>query len=105
MSTGAIIDSTYPGVPVPWPTAPLRTTRRSSTYIHLAGVGVDVRTANDKEGPCCSQRVVTGTMLSSTASIPWLREVIEGSLPPDADDDEVVTVDVLAHHRACLGQP
>ena len=34
-------------------------------------------------------------MLSSTASIPWLREVIEDSLPPDADDDEVLTVDVL----------
>jgi hypothetical protein len=33
-------------------------------------------------------------MLSSTASIPWLREVIEDSLPPDADD-EVLTVDVL----------
>jgi hypothetical protein len=36
-----------------------------------------------------------GQMLSSTASISWLREVIEDSLPPDADDDEVLTVDVL----------
>src|SRR5215207_5796982 len=53
-------DSTYLGVPVPWSTAPLRTTRRSSTYIHLAGSVVDVRTAIDKEGPCCSQHVVTG---------------------------------------------
>ena len=35
-----------------------------------------------------------GQMRSSTASIPWLREVIEDSLPPDADDDEVLTVDV-----------
>ena len=35
-----------------------------------------------------------GQMLSSTESIPWLREVIEDSLPPDADDDEVLTVDV-----------
>jgi hypothetical protein len=34
-------------------------------------------------------------VLSSTASIPWLREVIADSLAPDADDDEVLTVDVL----------
>ncbi len=34
-------------------------------------------------------------MLSTTASIPWPREVIEDSLPPDADDDEALTVDVL----------
>ena len=32
-----------------------------------------------------------GQMLSSTASIPWLREVIADSLPSDAGDDEVVT--------------
>ena len=36
-----------------------------------------------------------GPMLSTTASIPWLREVVADSLPWDADDDEVVTVDVL----------
>jgi hypothetical protein len=36
-----------------------------------------------------------GQMRSSTTSIPWLREVIAGSLPPDAGDDEVLTVDIL----------
>jgi len=34
-------------------------------------------------------------VLSTTAPVPWLREVIERSLPLDADDDEVVTVDVV----------
>jgi hypothetical protein len=34
-------------------------------------------------------------VLSTTASVPWLRQVIDRSLPLDAEDDEVVTVDVL----------
>ena len=34
-------------------------------------------------------------VLSTAASVPWLREEIDHSLPPDADDDAVVTVDVL----------
>jgi len=34
-------------------------------------------------------------VLSSTAPVPWLRQVIDHSLPPDGADDEVVTVDVL----------
>lgn len=63
-------------------------------YIHLAGVAVDVRTARDKEGPCFGQRFVNRHMLSTTAPVPWLRQVIDRSLPPDANDDEVVTVDV-----------
>ena len=36
-------------------------------------------------------------VLSTTASIPWLRQVIDRSLPLDADDDEVVMVDVLVN--------
>ena len=36
-------------------------------------------------------------VLSTTASVPWLRQVIDRSLPLDADDDEVVTVDVLVN--------
>jgi len=36
-------------------------------------------------------------VLSTTAPVPWLRRVIDRSLPPDADDDEVVTVDVLVN--------
>jgi hypothetical protein len=34
-------------------------------------------------------------VLSTTASVPWPREVIDGSLPPNGAYDEVVTVDVL----------
>jgi hypothetical protein len=34
-------------------------------------------------------------VLSATASVPWLRQVIERSLPPDGEDDAVVAVDVL----------
>jgi hypothetical protein len=34
-------------------------------------------------------------VLSTTASVPWLRQVIDRSLPPDGDDDAVVTVDVV----------
>ena len=36
-------------------------------------------------------------VLSSTASDPWLRQVIDRSLPLVADDDEVVTVDILVN--------
>jgi hypothetical protein len=36
-------------------------------------------------------------VLSTTASVPWLRQVIDRSLPLDADDNEVVTVDVLVN--------
>jgi hypothetical protein len=34
-------------------------------------------------------------VLATTAPVPWLREVIHHSLPPDGDDDQVVTVDVV----------
>jgi hypothetical protein len=36
-------------------------------------------------------------VLSTTAPVPWLRRVIDHSLPLDAEDDEVVTVDVLVN--------
>jgi hypothetical protein len=36
-------------------------------------------------------------VLSTAAPVPWLRQVIDRSLPPDANDDEVVTVDVLVN--------
>ncbi|MDF2758575.1 MAG: hypothetical protein K0S99_1207 [Thermomicrobiales bacterium] len=36
-------------------------------------------------------------VLSTTASVPWLRQVIDRSLPPDGADDEVVMVDVLVN--------
>jgi hypothetical protein len=36
-------------------------------------------------------------VLSTTASVPWLRQVIDRALPLDADDNEVVTVDVLVN--------
>lgn len=36
-------------------------------------------------------------VLSTTAPVPWLRQVIDRSLPPEANDDEVVTVDILVN--------
>jgi hypothetical protein len=36
-------------------------------------------------------------VLSTTAPVPWLRQVIDRSLPPEVNDDEVVTVDVLVN--------
>jgi hypothetical protein len=36
-------------------------------------------------------------VLSTAAPVPWLRQVIDRSLPLDAEDDEVVTVDVLVN--------
>jgi hypothetical protein len=36
-------------------------------------------------------------VLSTAAAVPWLRQVIDRSLPLDAEDDEVVTVDVLVN--------
>jgi hypothetical protein len=36
-------------------------------------------------------------VLSATASVPWLRKVIERSLPLDGEDDAVVAVDVLVN--------
>jgi hypothetical protein len=36
-------------------------------------------------------------VLSTTASVPWLRQVIDRSVPLDAADDEGVTVDVLVN--------
>jgi hypothetical protein len=36
-------------------------------------------------------------VLSATASVPWLLQVIERSLPLDGDDDAVVAVDVLVN--------
>ena len=43
--------------------------------------------------------------LSTTASVPWLREVIDGSLPPDGADDEVVTIDLLVNTSPVLVSP
>jgi hypothetical protein len=36
-------------------------------------------------------------VLSTTASVPWLRQVIGRSQPLDAENDEVVTVDILVN--------
>jgi hypothetical protein len=36
-------------------------------------------------------------VLSTTASVPWLRQVIDRSLPLDAEDDEVGMADVLVN--------
>jgi hypothetical protein len=36
-------------------------------------------------------------VLSTTAPVPWLRKVIDRSLPLEANDDEVITVDVLVN--------
>src|SRR3954471_11047708 len=44
-------------------------------------------------------------VLSSTASVPWLRQVIDRSLPPDREDDEVVTVDVLLNTSPVSASP
>ena len=44
-------------------------------------------------------------MLSTTASVPWLRQVIDRSLPLDAEDDEVVTVDVLVNTSPVSASP
>ncbi len=44
-------------------------------------------------------------VLHTHAAAPWLREVIERSLPPDADDDEVLTVDVLVNTPDVLASP
>jgi hypothetical protein len=44
-------------------------------------------------------------VLYTRAADPWLREMIERSLPPDADDDAVVTVDVLVNTPDALASP
>src|SRR5918995_2636200 len=44
-------------------------------------------------------------VLSSTASVPWLRQVIDRSLPLDAEDDEVVMVDVLVNTSPVSASP
>ena len=44
-------------------------------------------------------------VLSTTASVPWLRQVINHSLPPDGADDEVVTVDVLLNTSPVSASP
>jgi hypothetical protein len=44
-------------------------------------------------------------VLSTTASVPWLRQVIDRSLPLAADDDEVVTVDVLVNTSPVSDSP
>jgi hypothetical protein len=44
-------------------------------------------------------------VLSTTAAVPWLRQVIEDSLPPDGADDEVVTVDVLLNTSPVSASP
>jgi hypothetical protein len=46
-----------------------------------------------------------GQALSTTASIPVLRQVLDRSLPLDANDDEVVTVDVLVNTASVLASP
>ena len=44
-------------------------------------------------------------MLSTTASVPWLRQVIDRSLPLDAEDDEVVMVDVVVNTSPVSASP
>ena len=44
-------------------------------------------------------------VLSTAAQVPWLRELIDGSLSVDADDDEVVAVDVLVNTSPVSGSP
>ena len=44
-------------------------------------------------------------VLSTKTPVPWLREVIDGSLPPDGADDEVVTVDVLLNTTPVSASP
>lgn len=44
-------------------------------------------------------------VLSTTAPVSWLREVIDGSLPPDGADDAVVTVDVLLNTSPISASP
>src|SRR5215213_3809860 len=44
-------------------------------------------------------------VLSTTTSVPWLREVINHSLPPDGDDNQVVTVDVVLNSTPVSANP
>src|SRR5215207_2698657 len=44
-------------------------------------------------------------VLSATASVPWLLQVIERSLPLDGDDDAVVAVDVFLNTPDALASP
>ena len=44
-------------------------------------------------------------VLSTAASVPWLRQVIDHSLPLDAEDDEVVTVDALVNTSPVSASP
>jgi hypothetical protein len=44
-------------------------------------------------------------VLSTTAPVPWLREVINHSVPPDGDDDQVVTVDVVLNTTPVSANP
>jgi hypothetical protein len=44
-------------------------------------------------------------VLSTTAPVPWLRQVIDRSLPPDGADDEVVSVDVLLNTSPVSASP
>jgi hypothetical protein len=45
-----------------------------------------------------------GQVLSTTAPVPWLRHVIDGSLPPDGADERV-TVDVVLTTSPALASP
>jgi hypothetical protein len=44
-------------------------------------------------------------VISTTESVPWLRQVIDRSLPLDADHDEVVTVDIVLDTAPVLASP
>ena len=44
-------------------------------------------------------------VLSTTAPVPWLREVINHSVPPDGDADQVITVDVVFNATPVSANP
>ena len=44
-------------------------------------------------------------VISTTTSVPWLRQVTDRSLPLDADHDEVVTVDIVLDTAPVLASP
>ena len=46
-----------------------------------------------------------GHVLSTTASVPWLRPVLDRALPPDGDNDAVVTLDVVLHTAPVAASP
>src|SRR5215211_670087 len=44
-------------------------------------------------------------VLSNKAPVPWLREVINHSVPPDGDADQVITVDVVLNTTLVSANP